>query len=112
MRHAPGWHKVPGQIRLVREQRRGSFTGEFPEVPNEMGLIVIAALKRGIGPTGLLAFHGWKNTLESFNAREELGWDADRGGESPLELPRAEAGLGRHLPDAPQFGRLELAQGQ
>lgn len=51
--------------------------GEFAKVVNEMGLIVVAARKRNIGPIDLaLAMHGLEYPLEASHAAERLWFEA------------------------------------
>ena len=104
-RHGLGSHEMPGEVGLIGEQRGRWFPCKFPKVPDEVCLIVITALNRGVRPTGMGMFQGTEDPLESLHAAKELRCNTDRGPKAPLELARAQTGMSGDFLDAHQATR-------
>src|SRR3954451_5795928 len=75
---AVGWarlgkmrQKMPGKI-VAGHEMGGSLAREVAEVANQVCLVVVAALRRGIDPACATLFDRTEDSLESGDAREML----------------------------------------
>src|ERR1700733_1266590 len=89
MRHAEPLIKVSRQIRTFAEQDRWRGAAQASAIPDEVGLIVVAAIDGGLHPIDTAPPDGAEHIVESLNAAKQFGRKSDRGLEAPLKLPGA-----------------------
>jgi hypothetical protein len=97
MRHAEPQQKMPRQIRILSEQNRRRVTGKTLAVPNQMGLIVVAAGNRRVHPIALWLCEDAKDVVKTLQAAEEFGWETHGCPEAAFQLTSADAKFPREL---------------
>src|SRR4051812_8263215 len=97
MRHSETLVEVASEVGIRREQCRRALAGQSLAVPDEVRLIVVAAVESRSDPFTLRVGHRAKDLVKTLHPAEQLGRESNRGQKSPFELPQAHAQLAGQL---------------